>query len=104
MIIHMAALTAEQILQPRPSTDVWDSLAPEGESAIDIPLARWDVPLGEWDTAFDNWIARGAEFRRFESKEFFADVDSPVLQRIHRGWLCNLISDGELLGVGLLKI
>ena len=43
------------------------------------------------------------KLRAFEQEDFFADTDSPVFSRMHRGWLCDLISKGELLGVWIVR-
>lgn len=92
----MVQLTAEQILADPAAPGVWRSIAPRLKE-----LQR--DPVKEWTAAFERWIGEGAQFREFEHVEFFPNSESPVHLRMHRGWLCDLLSRGELLGVALLR-
>jgi hypothetical protein len=93
----MAALLVERILTPAPSSGVWSSITPKGsEMSSEDQIARWDRSL-------KFWINEGKQFRDFETKTFFDDPESPLFKRMHRGWLCDLISKGELLGVGIMQ-
>jgi hypothetical protein len=59
--------------------------------------------IARWEQSLKCWINEGRQFRDFETREFFEDTESPLLKRMHRGWLCDLISKGELLGVGIMQ-
>lgn len=60
-------------------------------------------PLAEWRKAFDEWRIEIDEFRRAEQEKFFTGRHKDGWQRSHRGWLCSLISHGEMLAMTLLQ-
>ena len=92
----MVQLAAQPTLKAPLPSGKWSSLARRGGQAERNPVE-------EWTSAFERWISDGAEFREFESNEFFPNSESPLELRMHRGWLCDLISSGELLAVTLLR-
>jgi hypothetical protein len=90
----MVFITEEQILQP---AALWSSIARETAAKKDAD------PLSEWKSSFNAWRSEIMKLRAFEQEEFFSDTESPVFSRMHRGWLCDLISKGELLGVWIVR-
>jgi hypothetical protein len=64
-------------------------------------LLRTADPLVEWREAFNAWHIEIQAFRQMEQERFFPHRDMERWQRIHRGLLCSLISDGERLAVSL---
>ncbi len=60
-------------------------------------------PLAEWKKAFNEWSAGIQQFREVEQEQFFTSRHKDRWQRIHRGWLCSLVSDGEMLSMTLLQ-
>jgi hypothetical protein len=90
----MVFLTEERILQPAAP---WSSIARETSAKKDSD------PLSEWKSSFNAWRTEIMKLRAFEQEDFFSDTASPVFSRMHRGWLCDLISKGELLGVWMLR-
>lgn len=60
-------------------------------------------PLAEWRERFANWREEIQKFREGELKVFFPNRDDTMVQRVHRGWLGLLISNGEHLAVDLLQ-
>ena len=60
-------------------------------------------PLSEWRHDFAEWRKDIEQFREFESQVFFHDRESEISRRVHRGMLCQLMSNGELLAFDLLN-
>lgn len=61
-------------------------------------------PLADWREAFRDWIFQVSEFRKMESDVFFKNTKEPTFCRIHRGWACNLIANGEVLAIEIAKV
>lgn len=59
-------------------------------------------PIAEWKGHFGVWINAVKTFRDAEQETFLADPDDPRFIRIHRGWICDLISTGEALAMTLI--
>jgi len=68
-----------------------------------LGLLRSINPIAEWETRFAEWRKDIQEFRETEQQCFFSQIENTLLQHVHRGWLCSLISQGEMLAVELIN-
>ncbi len=59
--------------------------------------------LAEWNSEFAAWRNEVQRLRTFEADFFLQDPQAPNLVRMHRGFLCHLISEGEKLALRLLE-
>lgn len=82
---------------------------PEARSHSTVPARKRQFffrcvdPLAGWRNSFVEWREEIKEFRDAEQTLFFAKPNSQTWQRQHRGWLCSLISDGEILALKLIE-
>jgi hypothetical protein len=60
-------------------------------------------PLAEWNGKFAEWRSEIQAFREQEETSFFPNRDDEFYQRVHRGWLCGLMSRGEFLATQLIQ-
>jgi hypothetical protein len=66
-------------------------------------LAKAD-PLAAWKLEFEEWRARILQFRRVEHTLFFENTADEESQRMHRGFLCELIAGGEMLAFEIVRM
>lgn len=88
--------TAKQEAVKEPSRA---SVSPEDWQAFFVHVD----PLAAWKNQFAEWRGHIEQFRKVESAQFFADRGDSLTQHSHRGWLCSIISRGEMLAVELLQ-
>jgi len=68
-----------------------------------VEFLRTVDPLAAWRKVFEDWKTGIQRLREMEHEDFFQGRDKEEWQRIHRGWVCSLISDGEMLAVMLRR-
>jgi hypothetical protein len=78
----------ERVPTGAPSLD-WEALFKQYGKEID--------PLEIWEQNFNGWVRGVQRFRQLEKEIFFADTDNVENKRMHRGYLCSLISSGDFL-------
>lgn len=66
-------------------------------------ILRASDPLAAWKEDFEVWIANVKEFRTMETS-FLQSPDNDEVRRVHRGWICFLISEGERRALELLNL
>ncbi|HEV7406687.1 MAG TPA: hypothetical protein VGO11_27300 [Chthoniobacteraceae bacterium] len=88
-----ATATRSELLQERAWS--WEALVgriqPKGDR------------LAEWNSEFSAWRNEVLRLRTFEADFFLQEPQAPTLVRMHRGFLCHLISEGEKLALRLLE-
>lgn len=68
----------------------------------DVLLVAED-PLASWKAQFAEWLNNFEEFRSMEESAFFPDTQNPIVSRVHRGWICSLIANAEMLATELIQ-
>ena len=74
-----------------------------------LPTRSWpDIlkasdPLAAWKIEFEAWI-EGIKAFRSEETRFLKNTNDEVFRRVHRGWICSLISEGERQAIELLDV